>query len=160
MMYVKYCVPRRLFYDVSYQGLELDDTFVVTPHYVGSNILICGRKKSHFPFQLFVSRMCFQTLRSDVPSGWTRLAMHACHIFLNSSAKHIIYHKCIYSIGCCRDCGDASVSHYTSLSLFVHGMFWSWNRLGRRQTTFRYRRGFKATRSDSGVSTMPRTSHF
>lgn len=29
--------------------------FYKTPHYVGFKILICGKKDSHFPFQLFVS---------------------------------------------------------------------------------------------------------
>lgn len=31
-----------------------DDSFVYYPHYVGNNILICGRRSSKFPFQLMV----------------------------------------------------------------------------------------------------------
>jgi hypothetical protein len=31
-----------------------DGKFVYTPHRVGNNVLICGKRKSRFPFQCFV----------------------------------------------------------------------------------------------------------
>ena len=35
--------------------LEYTDEFVTRPHYIGNKILVCGKRDTHFPYQLFVS---------------------------------------------------------------------------------------------------------
>lgn len=57
-----------------------DGTFYYTPHRIGNTILLCGRKSSHFPFQLMVLFLYLKRIQIMLYVGWSRLALYDVYL--------------------------------------------------------------------------------
>lgn len=85
------CVRR---YASQHNELVDDQAFVNWPHRIGRSYLLYGRKRSHFPYQMFVSVICsiLKVVWFDRHfEGGFRLALHVHNLSPDDCANYFLY---------------------------------------------------------------------